>query len=74
MPTHQELPRFKNDYSRLSEDQRKLFRFALRLFLAGLPPGQFDPKLRVKRVSGYGSVWELTWAADGRATSSTARP
>jgi hypothetical protein len=31
------------------------------------PPG-FASALRVKRVQGAEGVWEMTWAADGRAT------
>lgn len=37
--------------------------------LRGDPP-QFPPSLRVHRVQGHDGVWELTWAADGRATFS----
>jgi len=40
----------------------------LRLFLRGLRTGDFDPRLRLKRVHGHSGVWELTWAPDGRAT------
>ena len=38
------------------------------LFITCLRSGPFDPSLRVKRVQGYPGVWEMTWAADGRAT------
>jgi hypothetical protein len=41
---------------------------ALRLFVADVAAQQFDPRLRVKRVQGHPSVWEMTWAPDGRAT------
>ncbi len=68
MPTHDELRRFLNDYSRLTDTQRAAFRAALQLFVAGLRSGRFDPRLRLKRVQGYAGVWELTWAPDGRAT------
>ena len=68
MPTHDELRRFLNDYSRLTESQQVAFRSALRLFIAGLRSGRFDPRLRLKRMHGYPGVWELSWAPDGRAT------
>ena len=68
MPTHDELQRFRNDYRGLSEAQRGTFRTALRLFVAGLRSGSFDPRLRVKRVQGHPGFWEMTWAPDGRAT------
>ena len=40
----------------------------VRLFVTGLRAGQFDPRLRAKRVQAYDGVWEVTWAPDGRAT------
>ena len=42
----------------------------LQLFVAGLVSQSFAPQLRVKRVQGHPGVWEITWAADGRATFS----
>jgi hypothetical protein len=68
LPTHDELQRFRNDYRSLDDSQREAFRAALRLFVAGLRGGRFDPRLRVKRVQGHPGVWEMTWAPDGRAT------
>ncbi len=68
MPTHEELQRFLNDYRGLNDSQRAAFKTALRLFVAGLRSGRFDPRLRVKRVQGSPGVWEMTWAPDGRAT------
>ena len=41
---------------------------ALDSFIACLRSGRFEPGLRVTRVQGYPGVWEMTWAADGRAT------
>ena len=35
--------------------------------LRAIPPA-FPPGLRVKRVQGTQDVWEITFAADGRAT------
>jgi hypothetical protein len=37
-------------------------------FIADLSTGTSRPALRVKRVQGYAGVWEMSWAADGRAT------
>lgn len=37
-------------------------------------PGQFRPSLRVKRLRGYRDIWEMSWAADGRATFSYGVP
>lgn len=39
-------------------------------FIAALraSPPSFPPNLRVKRVQGAAGVWEVTFAADGRAT------
>jgi hypothetical protein len=42
----------------------------LQLFVGGLVSQSFAPQLRVKRVQGHPGVWEITWAADGRATFS----
>jgi hypothetical protein len=68
VPTHAERQRFLREYARLIREQRTAFLAAVRLFIAGLAVGSFDPSLRVKRVRGQAGVWELTWANDGRAT------
>ncbi len=68
MPTHHELPRFLRDWASLDSAQRALFLAALQLFVAGIARQDFDPRLRVKRVQGSAGVWEISWAADGRAT------
>ena len=70
MPTHQELARFLRDWQDLASEQRVAFLRALPLFVAGLASQSFAPQLRVKRVQGHPGVWEMTWAADGRATFS----
>ena len=67
MPTHEELPRFLRDWQRLQPAQRNAFQQAPQLFGAGLTGQAFAPKLRVKRVQGGAGVWEMSWAADGRA-------
>lgn len=68
MPTHDELPRFLRDWASLDRAQRALFLAALQLFVGGVAQQDFDPRLRVKGVQGRPGVWEMTWAADGRAT------
>jgi hypothetical protein len=68
VPTHDELQRFLRDYSRLTPSQRAAFGEAVTLFVAGVAAKRFDPRLRVKRVQGAPQVWEMSWAADGRAT------
>lgn len=68
MPTYQARPRFLRDFRRLTPEQVSAWERALDRFINGLTVGEFDPALRVKRVQGYPGVWEMTWAADGRAT------
>jgi hypothetical protein len=68
LPTHEELPRFPRDWQALRPAQKAEFLAALRLFLAGLSGQRFDPRLRVKRIRGHSGIWEVSWAADGRAT------
>jgi hypothetical protein len=70
VPTHEELPRFLRDWERLGPQQRRTFLNALSLFVAGLASQSFASQLRVKRVQGEPGVWEMSWAADGRATFS----
>ncbi len=55
---------------KLTGQQRHAFLAARDELVAGLRsrPPQFAPGLRVKRVQGTEDVWEMTWAADGRAT------
>lgn len=72
MATYEVLPRFWNDYDRLSDAEKDLFDAARDAFNEDLdadrPPRS---KLRVKPVQGAAGVWELTWNwPDGRATFS----
>jgi hypothetical protein len=69
-PTYEAPSRFLRELARLSNDQRDAFLSAKDELVAGLRgrPPQFAPRLRVKRVKGADEVWELTWAANGRAT------
>ena len=58
MPTYEVLPEFWRDWARLTDSQRQGFQ------------ASFRTGLRVKGVRGAPGVFELTWAADGRATFS----
>jgi hypothetical protein len=73
MPTYDVLASFWRDWRSLTPQQQRAFRHVVEQVIADLRIGTFRPGLRVKRVQGYPGVWELSWAADGRATSSTAR-
>jgi hypothetical protein len=68
VPTYQPRPRFLRDFKRLTSELEKAWEAALDVFVESLRIGRFDPALRVKRVRGYSGVWEMSWAADGRAT------
>ena len=69
-PTYEASRRFLRELARLSDDQHDAFLSAKDELIAGLRerPPRFAPRLRIKRVKGSDDVWELTWAADGRAT------
>ena len=68
MPTFSQTDRFRRDYAKLTAAQKAAFREAVAKFVADLPSGRFRPGLRVKGVQGADSVFEMTWADDGRAT------
>lgn len=67
MPTYETLTRFDNDL-------RRRFRRAVTAFVHDLrdTDGHFRAGLRVKQVSGFPGIYELTWSAGtgpaGRAT------
>jgi len=65
-------PRFDREFRRLSRELQRAFLAVLPAFIEALrsKPLAFPPRLRVKRVEGAAAVWELTFAADGRATFS----
>ena len=65
MPTFAWLARFGTDFDALSADQQAAFLAAVAQFVADLKAGAFRSSLRVKGASG---IFEMTWAADGRAT------
>lgn len=69
MPTREALASFWRDWDSLTPDQQRAFREAVAEFVADLAGTRgFRPGLRVKRVQGHPSIWEMTWAPDGRAT------
>jgi hypothetical protein len=68
MPTYEVSASFWRDWRSLTPQQQLAFMRALGQFIADLRSGTFRPGLRVKRVQRHPGVWEMTWAADGRAT------
>jgi hypothetical protein len=71
MPTFERLRRFDRDFAALSDAQKEAFRSAVQKFVADLTRGDgFRKDLRVKGIRGAPGMFELTWAADGRATFS----
>ncbi len=70
MPTFERLARFDREFRRLPRELQRAFLTMLPVFIEALrsSPPSFAPPLRVKRVRGTTSVWEITFAADGRAT------
>ena len=69
MPTYGWVERFLRDFHKLTQEQQGQFRVAVGQLVEDLGAGRKPrPRLRVKRVRGTSGVWEMTWAADGRAT------
>ena len=68
MATFETAARFDKDWADLDPADKARFRKAVRNFIADLGTGKFRPGLRVKRVQGTDSVFEMTFAPDGRAT------
>lgn len=69
MPTYQRTAVFLKDFEVLDADDKARFkRTVLEEFIPDLAARQFRPGLRVKGVRGAPSVFEMTWAPDGRAT------
>lgn len=69
-PTFSVAARAAREYAKLTRDDRLRFTRARVAFVEALraDPSAIPPNLRVKRVQGHQGIWELTWAADGRAT------
>jgi hypothetical protein len=69
LPTYAWWARFANDFDSLSSDQQAAFLVAVSQFVDDLRAGKgFRKGLRVKGVKGAAGIFEMTWAADGRAT------
>lgn len=68
MAQHVRTARFEADWQSLTPEQRKDFVAALLNFDADLAGGRFRSSLEVKAVDGAPNVFEMSWAADGRAT------
>jgi hypothetical protein len=69
VPTYDLTAAFRRDLDRLTPQQRSAFRAAVAVFVADLAARQgFRRSLRVKKMRGHDRIWEMTWAADGRAT------
>ena len=73
----QTTPAFDADWSRLSTDERRMFKQAVREFSDACDRFVVDRRtawpsaLRVKKVQGAAGVFEMTWSfsgPDGRAT------
>lgn len=67
MPTHKETDRFLAQHDRLTLRERTAFKVAVRKFVHDLRTQQFRKGLRVKKLKGHPTEWEITWADDGRA-------
>lgn len=75
MPTYAWLARFRTDFERLTPTQQDAFLHAVRLFVADLQRDRsFRKNLRVKGIQGASGIFEMTWAADGRATFEYGHP
>jgi len=68
VPTFAWLARFGADFDALSAEQQAALLAAVADFVADLKAGAFRSSLRVKDVKGAARIFEMTWAADGRAT------
>ena len=68
MPTYEADRGFLVEFERLTPEQQRLFREAVRKFVEDLGTRVIRKGLRVKRVQGRAGVWEMTRADDGRAS------
>jgi hypothetical protein len=69
VPTYAWLARFRTDFEGLTPAQQAAFLVAVGQFVEDLQAGgPFRKGLRVKGVQGATGIFEMTWAADGRAT------
>jgi hypothetical protein len=69
VPTYERTRRFDRDHAALTSEQRRAFRQVVERFVEDIEAGRrFRRGLRVKAIRRAPGVFELTWAADGRAT------
>jgi hypothetical protein len=68
VPTYDRTDTFKDDYSRLTSQEKRDVNVAVRKFLEDLPTGKFRAGLRVKGIKSAEGVLEMTWSGDGRMT------
>lgn len=69
MPTYTYDARFWAEFNKLGPALRLSFLAAVAQFVEDLDSGRTPrPSLRVKRLVTFEGIWEMTWAADGRAT------
>ena len=69
MPTFAWTARFGADFRRLTSAEQAAFLAGVVQFVFDLRAGgEFRAGLRVKGVQGARGVFEMTWAANGRAT------
>ena len=69
MPTYAWLARFRADFERLTPTQQAALLAAVQQFVDDMQRGgAFHKGLRVKGIQGATGIFEMTWAADGRAT------
>lgn len=68
MPSYERTRRFERDWKALDPSDRDRFRIVFTRFDADLAAGRFRRGLRVKGIQGTDSIFEMTWAPDGRAT------
>ena len=69
MPTHDEMAQFLREFVKLGDVEQDLFIDAMKMMVADLrAKRQMRTSLRVKAVQGHSGIFEMTWAADGRAT------
>jgi len=70
VPTFARLARFDREFRRLPRELQRAFLAMLPVFIAALKksPPSFPAALRIHRVQGSAGIWEITFAADGRAT------
>jgi len=66
VPTHEEWAQFLREVSSLTPQERTRFFVAVRKMVADLQAGRGFR--RGLRVEGHETVYEMTWAPDGRAT------